>query len=93
MVFYEVTRRPDGYEIHVYTNGYVKYKLPKCRRLHRPVGPSYISPSGYLEYMINDVYHRLDGPAVIETRSGRKRYWVDGVSLTADEYFMKYGVL
>lgn len=55
-------------------------------------GPSSVRSSGEVEYKINGRLHRLDGPARIYA-NGRKAYYVDGIEILAEEFFLKYGVL
>lgn len=45
--------------------------------------------TGYKAWHVNDVYHRVDGPA-IECPNGTKEWWVNGNKLTEDEWLYDY---
>lgn len=59
---------------------------------NRVRGPCRIYADGSIMYGINSEYHRTDGPAIIRS-DGQKFYWINHRMLSAEEFFMKYGVL
>lgn len=58
----------------------------------REHGPADISPQGHVEYKVDNVLHRTNGPAVI-CENGDKGYYINGTQLTTDEYFFRYNKL
>lgn len=58
----------------------------------RRAGPTKINSEGTVAYYARGSLHRLDGPAIIHS-DGRKEYFITGVKHTADEFFLKFGVL
>lgn len=60
---------------------------------NRKKGPCAIQRNGAIAFANRyGIIHRTDGPAVINA-DGTKGYWVNRVQLTAEEFFLKYGVL
>lgn len=77
----------------IYNDGSVFFSQLHEVAYNRTAGPSRIYFSGYIRYTnLQGEYHRTDGPAVIKA-DGSKEYWVYDVRLTAEEFFLKYGVL
>ena len=52
---------------------------------HNPYGPAHIGKNGYKAYLIEDKYHRLDGPAIIFS-GGEERYWINGKQLSKEKF-------
>ena len=71
----------DGkeYEVRIYNDGDIFWKLNGKdhflnKRSHREKGPAMLAVDGYKAWRQNDLFHRLNGPAVI-TSYGGKKYW------------------
>lgn len=65
-------------------------KISEIKRtfyFHRTNGPAIFDGYGYIGYLINDGYHRLDGPAIISFNM-RKSYWIKDKNYNENEYYM-----
>ena len=52
---------------------------------HNPYGPACISDDGSKYYLIEDKYHRLDGPAIIWP-DGEEEYYINSEKLSKEEF-------
>lgn len=78
---------------YVTTDGAVYFRQSTSRWVFRQHGASCITPGGHVEYTDKrGSAHRTDGPAKI-WEDGSKEYWVDGIRLPEDEFFLTYGVM
>lgn len=71
----------------VYFNHKSEYRVGS-----RILGPSFIYPDGEILYYEDSELHRTDGPAVVNGKGGNE-YWINGVRMSAIEFFSTYGVL
>lgn len=81
--------KPDRNRILIF-EGSVSFQNP-VGRAHRLRGPAYIGPSGYMEYRIDGLVHREDGPAEIRADGRVKVYWINGRTVPLEKYFAEYG--
>ena len=74
-------------DLDKYDNGYggVIYYKKGTSRLHNPYGPAVIYKDGGKVYIIEGVWHRLDGPARIYGY-GEVAYYINGSFLTKEEF-------
>ena len=68
-----------------YSNGDIWYCKKDTDIPHNPYGPAIMHKNGYKVYYINNKLHRLDGAAVIYL-DGCEEYWINGKSLTKEEF-------
>ena len=75
----------DDLDKYQFDDGSIMYYKKNTRVRHNPYGPAYISINGYKSYRINDVYHRLDGPAIIYS-SGKEEYYINYEHLSKEQF-------
>lgn len=74
-------------------DGEVCFSQLSSSTYNRRSGPSRVSPNGEISYANkHGVWHRTTGPAIIHA-DGKREYYVRGKQTSADEFFLKYGVL
>lgn len=78
----------------VITNaGVVRFSQLDSRTYNRKAGPSLISPNGEIKFQnVRGDYHRTNGPAIISA-DGSRVYIINDFTISAEEFFVKYGVL
>ena len=77
-------------DLNKYRNifGNIYYCKKDTGIIHNPYGPAYICEdveNGYVEYLIEDEIHRLDGPARIYA-DGKEFYYINGKQLSKGEF-------
>lgn len=78
--------RTDGpafvgdFGVYFYING----------ELHRENNPAVEWANGTKFWYMHNKRHRINGPA-IENADGSVEYWVDGVQMSPESFFAKYG--
>ena len=78
----ELLDEPSEYEIDRFGN---KIYKDENGDHHNPFGPALITRSGNTYWYKHGQLHREDGPA-IESNNGEKKYWIEGVQLTEEEF-------
>ena len=63
----------------------IRYFKKDTKIYHNPYGPAYIDKDGYIAYIINGKWHRLDGPARIWLNV-EERYYINGEKLSKEEF-------
>ena len=63
----------------------ILYYKKNTRLIHNPYGPAIICKDGTKIYVIEGVWHRLDGPARIWL-NGEEEYWINDTELTKKEF-------
>ena len=66
---------------------YYYYSTKHGYIFHREDGPAVEYTNGDESWMINNNYHRVDGPAKI--RSGKYEWYLDGENMTFKEYLSR----
>ena len=66
--------------IYEHEDGDIFYCKKDTDIWHNPYGPVYVGTNGYVSYMINNEFHRLDGPAIIRSDNS-KQYCINGNAL------------
>ena len=65
-------------------NGNIVYCKKGTTIVHNPYGPAILFKDGGKEYVIENKFHRLDGPARIW--AGNERYFINNKQLTKEEF-------
>ena len=66
-------------------NGNIRYYKKNTDILHNPYCYAVICKDGYIAYLIEGLFHRLDGPAVIWD-DGDEDYYIHNKFLTKEEF-------
>lgn len=77
----------------ILNNGEVRFSQLDTSSYNRESGPAQVKPNGAMCYKNKSgELHRTNGPAVI-TSDGKTEYFVNGVPMPLDRFFLMHGVL
>lgn len=77
--------RVKVYKVKIHSNG-AQFWYNKNKMLHREDGPAYIWADGTEVYYLNGKLHREDGPAIIWADGTEGYYYLNGESLSKEEF-------
>ena len=75
----------DKYDFY----GDIFYYKKNTKIIHNEHGPAVLFKNGYIGYIIENKWHRLDGPARIWP-SALEEYYIDGEKLNKEEFEMNH---
>lgn len=82
----ENTRAND---ILVYKDGQHRFHYPEQNitlPIHEVDRPAIFYEDGSTAWMCEGLYHRWGGPAIVDVQHDQKQYWLNGITLSEDEY-------
>ena len=75
----------DDLDKYEYDNDDILYFKKNTDIVHNPYGPAIIYKTGAKIYIIENKWHRLDGPAMI-SQNGVEGYYINDKNLTKEEF-------